>query len=246
MNGRDDKKPRNIECSRCGCEWNISIKAHIPKSGYVCPHCTSREREGNSIQEGKGMANRKLLHKSKIEDFKSWLQADGWQIEKTKGIYEIVRARKGDRKPLIVYTRDNKGSEHITVQSRDEAVVRAYIRDRKREAWAKANGVEKITREKAKEIWDSSPIGREDYTPLGRFYYMDGKMIIGIDNSSGGAWTEEFRHWDTFKLWITTTMSVEEAEKISGRRMNHGKGNSIRNQKGTGQEARRPRVLHRV
>lgn len=219
--------PRSIECSKCGCEWNISSQAYIPTSGYVCPHCTSRERENNTFQEDKHMANRSLLHRSKVEDFKSWLQEDGWQIEKTKGIYEIVRARKGDRKPLIVYTRDNKGSEHITVQSRDEAVVRAYIRDRKREAWAKANGVEKITREKAKEIWDSSPIGREDYTPLGRFYYMDGKMIIGIDNSSGGAWTEEFRHWDTFKLWITTTMSVEEAKKITGRRRSNA---SIRNQ----------------
>ena len=49
-----------------------------------------------------------------------------------------MRARKGDRKPLIVYTRDNKGNEHITVQSRDEGVVRAYIRDRRREAWAKS------------------------------------------------------------------------------------------------------------
>ena len=88
------------------------------------------------------MANRALLHRKIIEDFKEWLQADGWQIEEPKGIYEVVWARKGDRKPLIAYTRDNKGNEHITVQSRDEGVVRAYIRDRRREAWAKANGIE--------------------------------------------------------------------------------------------------------
>ena len=79
------------------------------------------------------MANRALLHRSKIEDFKSWLQEDGWQIEHTKGIYEVVRATKEGRKPLIVYTRDNNGKEHITVQSRDEGVVRAYIRDRRRD-----------------------------------------------------------------------------------------------------------------
>ena len=226
MNGKG-REPRIVECSKCSCEWNISIKTRIPSSGYICPHCTSRERNSNSFQEVESMANRKLLHRSKIEDFKSWLQADGWQIEKTKGIYEIVRASKGDRKPLIVYTRDNKGSEHITVQSRDEAVVRAYIRDRKREAWCKANDVEKITKEKAREIWDSSPTGKEDYRPTGKFYYMDGKTIIGIDNSRGGAWTEEFKHWDVFKLWLTTQMTVEEAKKITGRRRSNA---SIRNQ----------------
>lgn len=226
MNGKG-REPRIVECSKCSCEWNISIKTRIPSSGYICPHCTSRERNSNSFQEVESMANRKLLHRSKIEDFKSWLQADGWQIEQTKGIYEIVRAKKGDRKPLIVYTRDNKGSEHITVQSRDEGVVRAYIRDRRREAWAKANGIEKITKEKAREIWDSSPTGKEDYRPTGKFYYMDGKTIIGIDNSRGGAWTEEFKHWDVFKLWLTTQMTVEEAKKITGRRRSNA---SIRNQ----------------
>lgn len=211
MNGTKSR-PRNIECSKCGCEWNISVKTKIPDSGYVCPHCTSRDKENNSFQEVNDMANRNLLHRSKIEDFKRWLQADGWQLEDTKGIYELVRATKGDRKPLIVYTRDNKGSEHISVQSRDEAVVRAYIRDRKREAWAKANKVEKITKEKAKEIWESNTTGREDYEPEGQFYYTDGKIIVGIDNSRGGAWTEEFKSWDAFKLWITTQMTVEEAE----------------------------------
>jgi len=176
------------------------------------------------------MANRALLHRSKIEDFKNWLQEDGWQIESTKGIYEVVRATKEGRRPLIVYTRDdNKGKEHMTVQSRDEGIVRAYIRDRKRETWAKENGVEKINKEKAQEIWNSSPSGKEDYKPKGKFYYIDGKTIIGIDNDRGEAWTEEFKHWDAFKLWITTQMTVEEAEKITGRRHSNEKRVSIRN-----------------
>ena len=58
--GRSDgtgSEPRIIKCSRCGCEWNVSINAYIPSSGYTCPHCTSRERQGNSIQEGEDMAN---------------------------------------------------------------------------------------------------------------------------------------------------------------------------------------------
>lgn len=87
MNGTDCK-PRIIECSRCGCEWNISSQAHIPETGYICPHCTSRERENNAFQEDKHMANRSLLHRSKIEDFKSWLQEDGWEEAE-----EIIKGR---------------------------------------------------------------------------------------------------------------------------------------------------------
>ena len=205
--------PRIIECSRCGCEWNVSSQAYIPESGYVCPYCASRERGNNTFQEVRHMANRSLLRKSKIEDFKSWLQEDGWQIEPTKGIYEIVRATKGTRKPLIVYTRDNKGKEHITVQDRDVPVVRAYIMDRRREARAKANGIQKVTQEEMLKII-------EIRKPLGKFYRIEGKTIIAVDNSTGDAWTEEFTDFETFLLWITTQLTVEEAEeRIRGRRI---------------------------
>jgi len=215
-------KPRIIECSRCGCEWNVSSQAHIPESGYVCPHCTSRERENNAFQEVKHMANRSLLHKSKIEDFKSWLKEDGWQIEQTKGIYEVVRATKGTRKPLIVYTRDNKGKDHITVQDRDVPVVRAYIRDRRREARAKANGIQKVTQEEMQKIIDT----RE---PIGKFYRTEGRTIIAVDNSTGDAWTEEFKNFEVFLLWITTQLTVEEAVEKTRRRNKHAKCVSIRN-----------------
>jgi len=221
MNGTDCK-PRIIECSRCGCEWNVSSQAHIPESGYVCPHCTSRERENNAFQEVKHMANRSLRHKSKIEDFKSWLKEDGWQIEQTKGIYEVVRATKGTRKPLIVYTRDNKGKEHITFQDRDVPVVRAYIRDRRREARAKANGIQKVTQEEMQKIIDT----RE---PIGKFYRTEGRTIIAVDNSTGDAWTEEFKNFEVFLLWITTQLTVEEAEEIIEGRAKVGRGNK-RNQ----------------
>lgn len=229
MNGTG-KIPRIIECSKCGCEWNVSSKATIPNSGYVCPHCTSRERNNNIFQEGEHMANRALIKKNKVEDFKGWLQEDGWQIEQPKGMYEVVRARKEGRRPLIVYSRDNKGNEHICVQRRDEGIVRAYIRDRKREARARANGIQKLTSEEMARVIDT----RE---PRGLFYRIEGRTIIGVDNTTGNAWTEDFRDFETFMLWITTQLSVEEAERITGRRINHGKGNSIRNQKSTRKEA---------
>jgi len=221
MNGTESM-PRIIECSKCGCEWNISSQAYIPGGGYTCPYCTSRERANNTFQEDNDMANRALLHRSKIEDFKSWLQADGWQIEQPKGIYEVVRATKGTRKPLIVYTRDNKGNEHITVQNRDEGVVRAYIRDRRREARAKANGIQKLTREEMLKVIDTR-------NPIGKFYRIEGKTIVAVDNSTGDAWTEEFKDFEAFLLWITTQLTVEEAVEKTRRRNKYAKCVSIRN-----------------
>ena len=202
---------RVMECSKCGCEWTVSSQAYIPEGKYTCPHCASRERENNALQRDKDMAKRSLLHRSKIEDFKAWLQEDGWQIEKTKGRYEVVRATKGTRKPLIVYTRDNKGKEHLTVQERDVPVVRAYIRDRRREGRARANGIQKLTREEMLKVIDTR-------NPIGKFYRIEGKTIVAVDNSTGDAWTEEFKDFEAFLLWITTQLTVEEAvERVKGR-----------------------------
>ncbi len=163
------------------------------------------------------MAKRALLHRSKIEDFKAWLQEDGWQIEKTKGIYEVVRAKKPNRKPLIVYTRDSKGSEHISVQERDEGVVRAYIRDRRRAARAAQAGVKKINKAEAAKVIN-------DRKPIGKFCLTEGRTIVGIDNATGEAWTEEFKNFETFLLWITSQMTVREAENRAGGSGKIGRG----------------------
>ena len=74
------------------------------------------------------MADRCLLHKNSLEDFKNWLIKDGWTIEPTKGEWEVLRARKSNHKnPLIIYDR-LEAKEHYTVQSRDRGVVRAYLK----------------------------------------------------------------------------------------------------------------------
>ncbi len=41
-------------CSRCGKRWIISILQHIPRSGYICPHCAVRDRlvRAGIIKEG--------------------------------------------------------------------------------------------------------------------------------------------------------------------------------------------------
>lgn len=78
------------------------------------------------------MANRYTLHKNSLEDFQKWLVADGWEIEKSKGIFEVLRARKAGRpQPLIVYTKAD-AKEHLTVMERDIGVVRAFLRAKKK------------------------------------------------------------------------------------------------------------------
>ena len=75
------------------------------------------------------MAQRDLLHKSKLDDFRSWLFDKGWSIEDTKGDYEVLRAVK-DKRTLILYRRAEV-KEHYSVQDKDVAIVREYIKDRK-------------------------------------------------------------------------------------------------------------------
>lgn len=81
------------------------------------------------------MANRNTLSVKKIDEFKAWLEKNGWQLQKTKGFYEVLRAVKQGRKhPLIVYYRHDthKGTElvHYTVLDRDFGVVKAFLRSK--------------------------------------------------------------------------------------------------------------------
>lgn len=78
------------------------------------------------------MANRHKLHISKLEDFKDWLIKDGWEIEEPQGFYEVLRARKPERKnPLIVYKKAD-AREHLSLMDRDSGVVGAFLRDCKK------------------------------------------------------------------------------------------------------------------
>lgn len=40
------------------------------------------------------------------------------------------------------------------------------------------------------------------YSPLGLFYLKEGVQYIGIDNSSGNAWTEEFSDLAACLMWL--------------------------------------------
>lgn len=74
-------------------------------------------------------ANRYLLHKSKLEKLREWLENNGYEILPTKGQYEVLRAKK-DKNTVIIFTREN-AKEHYTVQGKDTKLIRAFIRENK-------------------------------------------------------------------------------------------------------------------
>lgn len=62
--------------------------------------------------------------------------------------------------------------------------------------------IKEITSEQASVVIDT----RE---PLGLFYLLDDGVHIGIDNSTGDAWTEEFPNLHQCKKWlINPSLSV--------------------------------------
>lgn len=78
------------------------------------------------------MANRHLLAVNKLEEFKNWLIENNWKIEKTKGNYEVLRARKSTEKlPLIVYKKDKDGLVHLSVSDWNTKYVYEFINDNK-------------------------------------------------------------------------------------------------------------------
>lgn len=78
------------------------------------------------------MANRHLLAVNKLEEFKNWLIENNWKIEKTKGNYEVLRARKSTEKlPLIVYKKDKDGLIHLSVSDWNTKYVADFINSKK-------------------------------------------------------------------------------------------------------------------
>ena len=69
-----------------------------------------------------------------------------------------------------------------------------------------------IDKEAASLILGSNTEGGGKYTPTGKFYYQDGELWVGIDNSTGHAWTEEFDSVDQCKRWLMG----ERLESVKG------------------------------
>ena len=86
------------------------------------------------------MAERCLLHKNKLDLLKWWLSSKGYEIQATKGCYEVLRAKKS-KDTVIVFKKDN-AKEHLSVQQKDYRLIRQFIRETK-ELVGEDNGEEK-------------------------------------------------------------------------------------------------------
>ena len=73
------------------------------------------------------MAERCLLHQNKLDLLKWWLSSKEYEIQTPKGIYEVLRAKKG-KDTVIIFKKDN-AKEHLTVQQKDHRLIRQFIRE---------------------------------------------------------------------------------------------------------------------
>lgn len=73
------------------------------------------------------MAERCLLHQNKLELLKWWLSSKGYEIQATKGIYEVLRANKG--KDTVIIFKKYGAKEHLSVQQKDHKLIRQFIQE---------------------------------------------------------------------------------------------------------------------
>lgn len=59
-----------------------------------------------------------------------------------------------------------------------------------------------ISQESARKLLGSCDGTGGRYEPLGLFYLQEGDKFVGIDNSTGDAWTEEFADKEGCLRWL--------------------------------------------
>lgn len=64
------------------------------------------------------------------------------------------------------------------------------------------NEPKEIRQDEARLLLRSCNEAGEGYTPLGLFYLEEDRKFVGIDNSDGNAWTEEFQDKDSCLRWL--------------------------------------------
>ena len=76
------------------------------------------------------MAARNLLHKSKLEEFKRWLQTQGIAYRDGKGDYQVIQVEHPEHGYLVIYEKlDSK--EHYSVPWKLTPIVIAFIEGKK-------------------------------------------------------------------------------------------------------------------
>jgi len=65
--------------------------------------------------------------------------------------------------------------------------------------------IKEISREEAHQIIDTGE-------PIGRFYEIDGDIHVGIDNSTGDVWVEEFKTKEECIAWLEGRVLINKDE----------------------------------
>lgn len=68
-------------------------------------------------------------------------------------------------------------------------------------------GIREVDKRKAREIICKSK-------PLGSFYTKDGDNYIGIDNTTGDAWVEEFDDKGECLMWLKGDFEIGDLEEM--------------------------------
>lgn len=96
------------------------------------------------------MAERNLFALTHLPAFRDYLTARGWTEQPTKGDYEFARFTHAEHIPLILYKRAH-ATMHATVQDKDYALVRRFLRSRHDEKGSDENvGVMRSARRMAR------------------------------------------------------------------------------------------------
>lgn len=78
--------------------------------------------------------DRALLHKTKLDDFRAWLIAQGYEIRKlpcTFGFYEVLRWRGVSGEPMPIIFDRHDATEHYTCNASAVRYVRRWLNERK-------------------------------------------------------------------------------------------------------------------
>jgi hypothetical protein len=73
------------------------------------------------------MAARNILHKSRVTEFTSWLESQGWKIRPGRGTWEIVQVQEpGANSWHVLFKRLNM-PEHVTVPQPLVSMVQFFL-----------------------------------------------------------------------------------------------------------------------
>jgi hypothetical protein len=75
------------------------------------------------------MRARNLLHRTKLDEFKQWLESHGHRLQEPKGDYEVLRwkGKKGKPMPMVF---DRHEGDHLTTNATATGYVRQWVNSR--------------------------------------------------------------------------------------------------------------------